>query len=356
MSHNKNNGPWWNDWTGKSTFTVPVPALNRAPQQLRCRRLRIVLVALASCFVLPVGVFLFGAFVSDPFGLVWTFGAGYPEWSPDGKQIVFRCDQEDVYDGAVCVRRADRDERHLIRPWSGYYNGIYSTWSPDGKKILSSGFGVRVFNPDGTDEQELSRSGWGAVWSPDGTKIAFLHKGVLVMNGDGSDKQRLVVPVNLQDPGSVLTWAPDGKHLLYQDSGRFSGRPTLFVLDADGKAAPRRLGRGEEAVWSPDGKHVAFTQDNSIWLMNADGSDRRRLTMGTRDGSPRWSPSGKSLVYVRDGYDVCLLYPDEGTIHFVAHGKDPAFSPDGKRLAFVNNSGEGGFSRVRVIPLGCWAR
>jgi dipeptidyl aminopeptidase/acylaminoacyl peptidase len=61
---------------------------------------------------------------------------------------------------------------------------------------------------------------------------------------------------------------------------------------------------------SPDGSQVAFVRvdvnekadgyDTSIWITGTDGKEQpRRLTGGTRDNSPRWSPDGRRLAFVR---------------------------------------------------------
>jgi len=112
-----------------------------------------------------------------------------------------------------------------------------------------------------------------------------------------------------------------------------------------------------EGQISPDGKQVAFTRviinegkddyETSLWLVPADGSAAPRvLTSGTRDSSPRWSPDGKAIAFVRspekDGKpqppQVFLLALDGGEARAVtdlARGAGaPVWSPDGKRIAF----------------------
>jgi TolB protein len=58
------------------------------------------------------------------------------------------------------------------------------------------------------------------------------------------------------------------------------------------------------AAWSPDSRRIAFHSDRDgemeIYVMNADGTDTRRLTTNPTDDSyPSWSPDGKRIAFMR---------------------------------------------------------
>jgi dipeptidyl aminopeptidase/acylaminoacyl peptidase len=104
-------------------------------------------------------------------------------------------------------------------------------------------------------------------------------------------------------------------------------------------------------VSSPDGETVAFTVRryelesgtswSEIWMMGADGSDLRQMTAGRHhDGSPVFSPGGKSLLFVSDrgeGSQLYLLPVDGGEAKQLTRSKlglsGPVWSPDGKWIA-----------------------
>jgi dipeptidyl aminopeptidase/acylaminoacyl peptidase len=104
---------------------------------------------------------------------------------------------------------------------------------------------------------------------------------------------------------------------------------------------------------SPDGKQIAFTRravdrvndkwDTSIWVMNADGSRQRSLTLGT---SPRWSPDGSKLLYLASGQPsgtqlwVRFMDGDGGATQLsrlTESPTEPEWSPDGSMIAFRMN-------------------
>jgi hypothetical protein len=118
---------------------------------------------------------------------------------------------------------------------------------------------------------------------------------------------------------------------------------------------------GVDPAWSPDGARIAFSSDRDgaagdIWVMNADGSDQRRLTTTFFDEiQPAWSPDGASIVFRGLGAATPQLVimnangsnPRPLTGNDNING-DPAWSPDGTRIAWRHFSGGTGISLMNA--------
>jgi Tol biopolymer transport system component len=132
----------------------------------------------------------------------------------------------------------------------------------------------------------------------------------------------------------------------------------LYVVDADGSDL-RRLVDGDEdtsPAWSPDGARVAFVRQGTheepdrIFVVEVDAEGAAARPLVTHDGpendaAPAWSPDGDRLALVRGGTDLVVAAAD-GTGARSIHRDDagvgrPSWSPDGDRLAFaVGRTGE----------------
>lgn len=128
----------------------------------------------------------------------------------------------------------------------------------------------------------------------------------------------------------------------------------------------------EDTRISPDGSRIAYVVQSmdresyeyrrSIWLVAADGGEPRRLTAGPNDHTPRWSPDGHALAFVRsparptpphtktardagEGQGQIWILPLDGgeptqlTKQRYGAGS-PTWSPDGKTLLFTAKVGE----------------
>ena len=142
-----------------------------------------------------------------------------------------------------------------------------------------------------------------------------------------------------------------------------AGRPAIYTLRLDTGAITRLTGDARwtetNPRWSPDGARVVFasnrahyegtpaeggTPDLDLWLVNADGSGRRRLTTdAANESDPAWDADGRGVVFSSDRdsrgdlYHVAL---DTGvttrlTTHYVGRAIMPAPSPAGRYIAFA---------------------
>jgi hypothetical protein len=223
-------------------------------------------------------------------------GAGAPDISPDGRRIAYQHEGQQI-----AVMNADGSDPVVLG------TGCYPDWSPDGAEIVFSEFCVtgpiNIMNADGTNRRAVSGTGTGFQdlsprWSPDGTRIVFESDrtgnwDIFVVDRDGQNLQQLT-----DDPAEDRkpAFSPDGTKISWERRPTGGGQNDLWTMNADG-SWPFQVTNDAEADgapdWAPGREWLAVLRDGEVYRFRPDGSGVVRLTdtgFSSSNSLPRWGP------------------------------------------------------------------
>ncbi len=284
------------------------------------------------------GIWLVSALGGEPRRMT-NFGS-HPAWSPDGRRLVFQSD---------ATAELSANASHALPP--------STLWLVDlegGEPMPLTRVGV----PPG---------GHGAPdWSPDGGRIVFTASdrrwsSIWSVAVDGSDPVELVA-----DPRAAFdpVFTSDGSHLLYSavaegerygvwslPINRSSGRPTGPALQVE---SPGLVSARQFAV-SRDGRtfaHTAMSTLSNLWGLHLQPTSGRpdgepfALTVGSgRNSRPAFSPDGRRIAFERwqvgRNQDLWIMASDGSDVHQVTVDPEremsPTWLPDGRSLVFTSD-------------------
>lgn len=255
---------------------------------------------------------------------------------------------------------------------------VYTTTRPPN-------FDIYLYEDPAQPPRRLTRddaTNYNAVFSPDGRWIVFTSERTGNADLFALDLERDGAPVRLTRHAAMddaAAFSPDGERLLFVSTR--GGDADIYVMDfAPGDAdaeeravnLTRRPGGDFNPAFSPDGRRIAYSRQEELWspepedeygggvvrtnfltqvyVMNADGSDARRIsepgpafeTMGEAfggvAGSPAWSLDGDALYYYVVGGDRAeirrVALDGSGDTQVAPSGLSPAVAADG-RIAFT---------------------
>ncbi|RDV13529.1 amidohydrolase [Pontibacter diazotrophicus] len=337
-----------------------------------------------------------------------------PAWSPDGSRVAFHS----YRDGNYHIWTVNKNRTDLRQVTFGVYDDREPYWSPDGKSLVFSSdrdgnYDVWEIELGSGKLKQLTNNpanDYYPAYAADGKQIAFVSErteapGIYVLSQEGKEQLLVQGEAKMAAP----SWHPNGSQVLYNaftqhghsrleaavlgdGGGQTISDPsedifpfrvswlsrTEFLYTADGKIKRRKLGKSKAqtipfkavvalsrpayqrktytfdniapqpvlgirgASVSPDGKRIIFSALSDLWILE---KGKRKPVAIANDAfvevDPAWSPDGNKLAYVSDrngSMDLWIRDLQTGKDHLLVDLPNelnfPSWSPDGARIAF----------------------
>ena len=289
---------------------------------------------------------------------------GPPMWSPDQRRLAYAARPSPS--AAVGLVVLDLRSRRKLR----IAQATAASWSPDARRLAfidsaRAPGGLVVANADGSGSNTIVENSEGMstpAWSADGKWLAYTRVGkrwqdLYRIRPDGTHDTRLTRDLNQQ---AVLSWSPDGRWLAYLRSNINGSGGAVRVLDVRGlHSRPLRHGSEASGDWAPDSKAVLIQRSREIriFVLRA----RRTRTASPRSPAENltyvgWLGARRLLFSARirgNDFDLYTMRPDRSGLRRVtsspAQESQPAWSPNGQRLAFVRSGAQ---DSLCIVTLG----
>jgi len=298
-----------------------------------------------------------------------------PTFSPDGRQVAFAWngEKQDNFDIYVALVGSGAPPLRLTADPA---DDVSPAWSPDGRQIAflrfqKEGVGIHLISPLGNQERKLGDLRPASTepdqnvatmsWSPDGQWLAAPdedsagERGIFAIPTGAGERHRITH--NRQDFDYSPAFSPDGRFLAYA-SCRDTYSCNVFVQElGDGcvpAGQPRQVTHQGPYIggiaWTQDGNALVYEASGDaginpfLWRVSAfaAGVPERMELSGQPARLPSIARVGNRLAYSRGGQDMDIwkYEPRDGAKSFISstlYEYNPAYSPDGSRIAFSSN-------------------
>jgi len=342
----------------------------------------------------PEGVILFDGTGTDPIYRVPAAGGtrtvavkpdtarketsvGWPEFLPDGKHFLYLVNGEKPEDNAYWIGSLDSDKRTMLAPAQ-----TLVTYAPpgyllfardktlvaqpfDAKAMKTTGEPVPLAEKVGTDNVGL------ALFSVSRNGVLAYRTGeaggrLLWRDRAGRDLDTVSDPGNYGNPAL----SPSGDRIAFNISDARTGKVDVWIRDLGRGVSSRfSLGPGNNIrpVWSPDGGTIVFSSDRDGGLdlyeksTQGQGGEKLLLKSGEPKSPSSWSRDGSYIAFgildSKSNWDLWALptFGDRKPVPILVAPFveiQPAFSPDGRLVAYSSNESGRAEIYVQTFPDG----
>jgi Tol biopolymer transport system component len=281
-------------------------------------------------------------------------------FSFDGKKLIFQAKRDGLGCDQIFTMNIDGSNMRMVSNGLGRTTCGY--FLKGDKKIIYSS--TQHANRECPKPPDMSR---GYVWP------VYPDYDIYVANADGSKAKRLTTTPGYDAEATV---SPDGKKIVF--TSQRDGDLDIYTMDVNGRNVKRLTsepGYDGGAFFSPDSKMIVYRRSTpkneaelaryrallaehlivpttfEIWVMNADGSNKRQITnLDSGSFAPFFTPDGKRIIFSTNyfaadprkrNFDLALINLDGTGLERVTYNPTfdgfPMFSPDGKKIVFASN-------------------